>query len=78
MQYNRTNLELVTGTWNWQARAACRGMGVDVFFDADSSRGSAKHAQVAHAKAVCATCPVTKQCLDQALALGEAAGVWEG
>jgi WhiB family redox-sensing transcriptional regulator len=34
--------------------------------------------EVAAAKAVCAGCPVARECLDWALRMGEAAGVWGG
>ena len=34
--------------------------------------------QLAAARAVCATCPLTEQCLAGALALGTSDGVWGG
>ena len=34
--------------------------------------------QLAEARAVCATCPLTEQCLAGALALGTTDGVWGG
>lgn len=34
--------------------------------------------QLATAQAVCATCPLTEQCLASALALGTTDGVWGG
>lgn len=72
------NLGSVTDNWDWQVHAACRGMNVDVFYDADFSRGAAKRAHVAEAKAICATCPVIRQCLERALNVGEPEGVWGG
>ena len=79
MQYKLVNLiPLIADNWDWQLKAACRGMDVDLFYEAASVRGPAKRARVAHAKAICATCSVTRQCLDQALALGETAGIWGG
>lgn len=56
----------------WHERAACRGMGADMFFPA---RGE----KVDGPKAVCTGCPVRAECLD--FALGEdssLAGVWAG
>jgi hypothetical protein len=35
-------------------------------------------AEVARAKAVCATCPVRRDCLLEALATGNSFGVWGG
>jgi WhiB family redox-sensing transcriptional regulator len=36
------------------------------------------HEQLAQARAVCDTCPLTEQCLAGALALGTSDGVWGG
>lgn len=47
---------------NWRPQAACRGMDPDLFFP---QRGES----TAEAKAVCAECPVSDQCLDYALSL---------
>lgn len=50
-------LEL-TGDEDWRDYASCQGLDADLFFpgqgDVDTARA---------AKAVCATCPVTEQCL---------------
>ena len=69
---------LVSENWDWQVQAACRGIGVDAFFNPDSERGPAKRAREARAKAICAECPVMSQCLDWALSVGEPYGVWGG
>jgi WhiB family transcriptional regulator, redox-sensing transcriptional regulator len=50
----------------WRDRAACRGVDPSVFV---RGRGES----LAEAKAICATCPVTTQCLDDA---GTEPGVW--
>ena len=65
-------------TSRWTERAACRDAGVDpeLFFPL-SDAGPALR-QVAAAKAVCARCPVTTECLTWALRAGEAAGIWGG
>ena len=52
------NLGPETNNWDWQVHAACRGLSVDVFYEVDFARGAAKRAHVAHAKAICANCPV--------------------
>lgn len=53
-------------------------MDLAVFFQPDFARGSAKRAQEAQAKAVCARCPVQHQCLDWAVTVNEPFGVWGG
>jgi WhiB family redox-sensing transcriptional regulator len=62
---------LVSDDWNWQARAACRGMDASTFFNPDNERGRSKRTREAQAKAVCAECPVIAQCLDWALSVRE-------
>jgi len=69
---------LVSENWDWQVDAACRGTGVDLFFNPDSERGQSKRTREANAKAVCARCPVMAECLSWALAVGEPYGVWGG
>ena len=61
----------------WQRRAACRGQladaatsGVDWF----PAKGESAEA----AKAVCAGCPVSVECLDYAVGQGATDGVWAG
>jgi hypothetical protein len=53
----------------WRARAACRGLGPDLFYD-DDPRIEAQ------ARAVCARCPVAVQC--GLAGRHEPAGVWGG
>ena len=45
----------------WQDRAACKGADSSIFLSGVTSR-------VQKAKAICATCPVTRECLTFALA----------
>ena len=47
----------------WHEQAACRGMGAAMFFP-----GLGGNRQVAEARAVCESCPVRAECLDEALA----------
>ena len=48
--------------WDWQMKAACRGLDSEMFFHPEGERGSAKEAREKAAKALCATCPVLQQC----------------
>jgi WhiB family redox-sensing transcriptional regulator len=54
----------------WQAQAACRGMGVEMFFPVPGE-------DVDTARAICARCGVRPECLAVALESG-APGVWGG
>jgi WhiB family redox-sensing transcriptional regulator len=58
---------------DWQTRAACRGMGPDVFF-----RPAGDNAGTQAAKQICAGCPVQAECLDFAIGNVEQHGVWGG
>jgi hypothetical protein len=55
----------------WQPLANCAGIEPDLFFPALGG-------DPACAKAVCRGCVVQRQCLDDALARDEWAGVWGG
>lgn len=63
----------------WQVKAACRGPQASVFFPPSSfERKDEKLARERRAKAICATCPVRKPCLDYALKIREPHGIWGG
>ena len=64
--------------WDWQLRAACRGLGDAMFYPPANERGRYKRRREQAAKVVCATCPVIQPCLAWALSTGEAYGVWGG
>lgn len=68
----------VADLWEWQLRGACRGEDSALFFHPEGERGSSREARDAAAKLVCQTCPVTKECLEYALASREPYGVWGG
>jgi len=55
----------------WHRRAACRGVGPNVFFPQRGGNGR-------EARAICARCPVTEQCLSYAMADDDTAGIWAG
>jgi len=64
--------------WEWQLRAACRGMETSSFFHPWNDRGVSRHEREAQAKQVCAGCPVLAECRSHALSVQEAYGVWGG
>jgi WhiB family redox-sensing transcriptional regulator len=55
----------------WQRRAACRGVGPNVFFPKRGGTGR-------EARAICAGCPVTEECLSFALDDEDNVGIWAG
>ena len=72
---------VASGMWglsSWRLRAACRSVGSAVFFSPDAERGRAREAREARAKAICARCPVIRECAAYALTAGERYGVWGG
>jgi WhiB family redox-sensing transcriptional regulator len=63
----------------WQAKAACRGPQAAVFFPpSHPERKDDKAEREERAKAICAQCPVRKACLDYAVRIREAHGIWGG
>jgi WhiB family transcriptional regulator, redox-sensing transcriptional regulator len=63
----------------WQVKAACRGPQAAVFFPPSSfERKDEKEGRENRAKAICATCPVRKPCLDYAIRIREPHGIWGG
>jgi WhiB family transcriptional regulator, redox-sensing transcriptional regulator len=61
---------------NWQSRAACLDGDPDLFFPIAPSGPALQ--QMEQAKAVCARCPVRRECLQYALATLQVHGVWGG
>lgn len=63
----------------WQDKAACKGMDPTLFFGPEFAETvKEKRDREDAAKAVCATCPVKKDCLEYALEAREAYGIWGG
>lgn len=56
---------------DWQARAACRGTDVELFYSAEQS-------DIQQALALCGRCEVRAACYRQAMADREEFGVWGG
>ena len=58
----------------WFTYAACAGLPLDLFFPERGASGW----HTLRTKAVCATCPVTAECLQMALDNNERHGIWGG
>ncbi|MFD3582925.1 WhiB family transcriptional regulator [Streptomyces sp. NPDC058683] len=74
----RTNPRPLLGDWQWQQRAACRGMNSSTFFSPPGERGPARRDREERARRICARCEVVDTCAATALKHGEAYGVWGG
>ncbi len=63
----------------WQAKAACRGPQAAVFFPpSHPERKDDKAEREERAKTICAQCSVREACLDYAVRIREAHGIWGG
>ncbi len=62
----------------WFTRAACRDVDRRLFFEPEGEAAKPRARRVRAAKAVCAQCPVRRECLMFALAAPEHYGVWGG
>ena len=65
-------------TWDWQEHAACNGMDLVLFFGPPGERPVERAARERNAKAVCARCPVRRECGDEAVGRPENHGIWGG
>jgi WhiB family transcriptional regulator, redox-sensing transcriptional regulator len=61
---------------NWWREAACRNAEPELFFPVSATSASAP--AIRRAKAICATCPVSTQCLTYALTHRQEQGIWGG
>ena len=64
--------------WEWQNKAACRGIDSDAFFHPVNERNQAREDRIAAAKAICRSRPAISECLTHALAVREPYRVWGG
>lgn len=64
------------GTRNWRAASACLHADPDLFFPISSAGRAA--AQIAEAKAICAQCPVIRDCLAFTRENPWLSGIWAG
>ena len=63
--------------WEWQLAAQCHGR-EELFFHPHGEREPSRSQREAAAKALCARCPVRRECASHALEMGEPYGVWGG
>ena len=63
-------------TWQWLRHAACVGVDPELFFPVGDSGPASEQAE--HAKEVCHSCPVERECLEWALTTNRTSGVWGG
>ena len=68
---------LTTDLLAWQRHAACRGLEAEIFYPPESD-GAGDDDGAFEAKAVCAACAVSGECLEYAIAVREKEGVWGG
>jgi len=64
-------LAALIATPEWHHRAACRGLDPQLFFPQPGE-------STVEAEAVCRSCSVSRECLDEAIAIGEPNGIWGG
>lgn len=63
----------------WRDRAACKGPQAAMFYPPLTfERRDEKATREAAAKAICARCPVRRECLDCAISTHEPHGIWGG
>jgi WhiB family redox-sensing transcriptional regulator len=67
---------IITPDQDWRQLAACRHADPGLFFPVSLSGPSLD--QITRAKAICADCPVRRQCLAFALDTRRCHGVWGG
>lgn len=63
---------------SWFGRAACREADRRLFFEPEGEGAGPRARRIRSAKAVCAECPVRRECLLFALATPERYGIWGG
>lgn len=63
---------LVADMLAWQRHAACRGLEAEIFYPSEDDETAFE------AKAVCAACAVSGECLEYAITVREKEGVWGG
>jgi WhiB family redox-sensing transcriptional regulator len=71
-----TSIALANADYNWRRDASCQDTDPELFFPVGTT-GQAL-VQIANAKAVCAQCPVSHQCLEFALSTNQDSGIWGG
>jgi WhiB family transcriptional regulator, redox-sensing transcriptional regulator len=74
----RTSLMPILSDWEWQEKAACRGMNSSMFFSPTGERGRERQEREARARSICGRCEVVEACAAMALDYRERYGVWGG
>ena len=64
--------------WEWQLRAACRGMDSSLFFHPFNEQMPDRQRRIDAAKAICGSCPAVAECRTHALTVQEPYGIWGG
>jgi WhiB family redox-sensing transcriptional regulator len=62
----------------WQLHARCRYEDPGLFFHPDGERGWARKNRQQRARAICAACPVARECGEYSISFQEAFGTWGG
>lgn len=62
----------------WQLHARCRYEDPSLFFHPDGERGWARKNRQQRARAICAACPVARECGEYSISFQEAFGTWGG
>ena len=75
---NNSRLVPSLDLWQWQSRAACKGMASENLFSPTGERGPALRRREEHARRICRTCAVVDPCAGFADRTGQPYGVWGG
>ena len=64
---------------DWQADGLCRGNQAHLFFPPSTiERKDERERRETKARAICAVCPVRRECTDYAMEIREPYGIWGG
>jgi WhiB family redox-sensing transcriptional regulator len=73
---NKTQPVLLKAAYEWEDEAACKGMPLELFFGSDEFPMT--NVQARDGRMICASCPVRRDCLVDALLKREANGMRGG
>ena len=71
-----SRIDLVPDRPDWHAKAACLGMGTDIFYPKSAEVGRKSEQILAEAVALCEECPARKECGEAGM--NDGWGVWGG
>lgn len=72
------NVSPLSGRLDWQDDAACKGEDPELFFAPDAEDRAGRLTREARARAICASCPVARDCRLFARSMGHQDGIWGG